>query len=74
MNSKTRALRVSGTIFRLMCIAQLLRFLAQIEMLVDGHQVPLRLSAVVVVVMGGLSSWVWTVSCSMGTQSSTGAS
>ena len=62
MNSQTVGLRVAGTIFGLMCLAQLLRIVTRFEVLVAGHQMPLWPSAFGLVIAGGLSLWMWKLS------------
>lgn len=62
MNSQILGLRVAGLIFGLMCLAQLLRLAIRLEVLVAGHQVPLWPSGLAVVILGGLSLWMWKLS------------
>ena len=62
MKSQILGLRVAGTIFGLMCLAQLLRLAVQVEVLVGGYQIPLWPSAVVLVIAGGMSLWLWKLS------------
>lgn len=62
MKSQILGLRVAGTIFGLMCLAQLLRLATQVQVLVGGHQIPLWPSAVGFVIAGGLSVWLWKLS------------
>jgi hypothetical protein len=62
MNSRILGLRVAGTIFGLMCIAQLLRLISQAEVVVAGHQLPLWASTIAVVILGGLSLWLLKLS------------
>jgi hypothetical protein len=62
MNSQMVGLRVAGTIFGLVCLAQLLRLVTRAEVFVAGYQVPLWPSAVGVVIAGGLSLWTWKLS------------
>ena len=64
MNSQILGLRVAGTIFGLMCLAQLLRLVTRVEVYVAGHQMPLWPSALGVVIAGGLSVWLWKLSSS----------
>jgi len=64
MNSQILGLRVAGTIFGLMCLAQLLRLVTRVEIFVAGHQIPLWPSALGVVIAGGLSLWMWKLSSS----------
>ena len=62
MNSQICGLRVSGTIFGLMGLAQLMRLVIRPELIVAGHQVPLWPSMIAVVVLSGLSLWLWKLS------------
>jgi len=62
MNSQILGLRVASVIFGLMPIAQLVRLLIRPEVLVAGHLVPLWPSALAVVILGGLSLWMWKLS------------
>jgi hypothetical protein len=62
MNSQILGLRVAGVIFGLMCLAQLLRLVIRPEVLVAGHQVPLWPSGLALVILGGLSLWMWKLS------------
>jgi hypothetical protein len=59
MKSQILGLRVAGTIFGLMTLAQLARLVIRPEILVAGYQLPLWPSALAVVVLGGLSAWMW---------------
>jgi hypothetical protein len=43
-------------------LAQLLRLVTRVEVLVAGHAVPLWPSAVALIVAGGLSIWRWRLS------------
>jgi hypothetical protein len=62
MGSQTTGLRVAATIFGLMCMVQLARFIAGIGIQVAGHAIPLWPSALAVVATGGLCVWLWTLS------------
>ena len=62
MNPQIQGLRVAGAIFALMCLIQLLRLVTRVEVFVDGHQLPLWLSALAVIFAGGLSLWMWKLS------------
>ncbi len=62
MNSQILGLRVAGTLYGLMCLAQLLRLATQVEVRIADYQVPLWLSAVGLVIAGGLSVWLWKLS------------
>jgi hypothetical protein len=52
-------LRVASAVFGLICLAQVLRLIFRPEILVAGLVMPLWPSAVVAVVMGLLSYWMW---------------
>jgi hypothetical protein len=62
MNSKILGLRVASTIFALVCLAQLLRLVMQVEVIAGGYRIPLWPSAVVFVITGSLSVWLWRLS------------
>lgn len=62
MNSQILGLKAAGFVFGLMCLAQLLRLLLRPEVLVAGHQVPLWPSGLALVILGGLSLWMWKLS------------
>jgi hypothetical protein len=64
MNSQILGLRVAGTIFGLMCLAQLLRLVTRVDIFVAGRQMPLWPSGLGVVIAGGLSFWMWKLSSS----------
>ena len=59
------ALRVAGTLFGLMCLAQLARLLifSQVDIVVAGLHLPLWPSALAGIVLAALSVWMWKVSC-----------
>jgi hypothetical protein len=46
----------------LLGLAQLLRLAIRPEVLVAGHQLPLWPSGLAVVILGGLSLWMWKLS------------
>ena len=62
MNSPILGLRAAGLIFGLMCLAQLLRLVINLEVLIAGHHVPLWPSGLAVVILGGMSLWMWKLS------------
>ena len=59
MNSQILGLRIASIIFGLMCLAQLARLVIQPEILVAGHLMPLWPSVLALVILGGLSIWLW---------------
>ncbi len=64
MNSQIQGLRIASALFGLMAIAPLVRLLIRLEVLVAGHLMPLWPSALVLVILGGLSLWLWKLSSS----------
>jgi hypothetical protein len=66
MQSHVVALRVGGTVFGVISLAQLTRVLMfpEVVVLVGGYRMPLWPSMVAAVVLGGLTFWMWTVSYS----------
>jgi hypothetical protein len=59
MNSQTTGLRVASVVFGLMAIAQLGRLLIRPEVLVAGYSMPLWPSVLALIILGGLSVWMW---------------
>ena len=59
MKSQILGLRVAGTVFGFMSLAQLARFIMRVELMVAGYHLPLWPSALAFVVLGGLSLWLW---------------
>jgi len=59
MNSQTTGLRVASVVFGLMAIAQLVRLLIRPEVLVAGYSMPLWPSVLALILLGGLSVWMW---------------
>ena len=59
MKPQNLGLRVAGSLFGLMAMVQLLRLLLRLDVLVAGYVLPLWVSAVAVVVLGGMSVWLW---------------
>jgi hypothetical protein len=66
MSSQVLALRVGGTIFGLMALAQLARLVAfhRVAVHVGIHRFPLWPSVIAVIILGGLAIWQWKVSYS----------
>jgi hypothetical protein len=59
MNSQTTGLRVASVLFGLMAIAQLVRLVIRPEVLVGGYSMPLWPSVLALIILGGLSVWMW---------------
>jgi hypothetical protein len=62
MRSRIMGLRVAGTIFGLVSLAQLLRLVTKTEVIVGDYQIPLGPSALAAVIAGILSLWMWNLS------------
>jgi len=64
MNSQITALRIGGTVFGLMGVAQLTRVLVfpHVEVIVGGYPMPLWPSVLAALFLGGMSIWMWKVS------------
>lgn len=62
MNSQILGLKVAGIVFGLLCLAQLARLAIRPDVLVAGHPVPLWPSGLAVVILTGLSLWMWKLS------------
>jgi hypothetical protein len=62
MSSPTCGLRVASVIFGLMCLAQLLRILLRVSIVVEGYPISRKVSAVAVVITGALCLWLWLLS------------
>jgi hypothetical protein len=62
MNSQILGMRVAGTVFGVVGLGHLLRLVTKAEVLVAGHQLPVWLSGLGVVIAGGLSLWLWNLS------------
>lgn len=59
MNSQIIGLRVASVVFGLMAVAQLVRLLMRPGVLVAGYRMPLWLSGLAFIILGGLSLWMW---------------
>ena len=62
MNSQIRGLRVASVVFAIVCLAQLWRLFAQLEVVAGDYRIPLWFSAVAALVTGTLSIWLATLS------------
>lgn len=61
MNSKDTGLRVASGVFGLMAIVQCMRLIIRPEVYVAGHSMPLWPSMLAMIILGGLSLWLWTL-------------
>jgi hypothetical protein len=62
MKSQTIGLRVAGILFGLAALAQAGRLAFRPEILVAGYRLPLWPSALAVIVLAGMSAWMWILS------------
>jgi hypothetical protein len=62
MKSQVLGLRVAAILFGLMALGQLGRLMIRPEVLVAGHHMPLWPSALALVILGGISVWMWRLS------------
>jgi hypothetical protein len=62
MPSQILGLRVASFIFALMCLGQFLRLILNVDVQVAGHSIPWWPSGLAVVIAGGLSLWMWSLS------------
>jgi hypothetical protein len=59
VNPQSLGLCVASAVFGLMSVAHLVRLVTHPEVIVAGHQFPLWASALAVLILGGLSLWMW---------------
>jgi hypothetical protein len=62
MKSQVLGLRVAGAIFALFCLGHLLRLVTRADVLIAGHEMPLWVNMVGLLIAGGLSLWMWRLS------------
>jgi uncharacterized membrane protein len=62
MNSPASGLRVASLIFAVVALAQLVRFLAQAQVTIGSHTIPVWISALLALVAAVLSLWMWKLS------------
>lgn len=62
MNSRIVGLRVGSAVFGVMCLGQLVRLIARLNVTVGSHAIPLWPSAVALLVLALLSIWLWRLS------------
>jgi hypothetical protein len=61
MRSQITGLRVASVVFGLISLAQLMRLITHPSVYVAGSPLPLWPSFLGVLIMGGLSFWMWTL-------------
>lgn len=62
MNSRVTGLRVASAVFAVMFLGQLARLITRTAVQVGSHSVPVWASGIAVIVLGGLSLWLWRLS------------
>ena len=62
MNSPALALRIAGTIFGIVSLAHLLRFVLRADIVMAGYALPMWVSAAALAVTGVLGVWMWRLS------------
>lgn len=62
MNPQSTGLKVAGTLFALLGLVQLTRLIRGWEIIVNHRELPLWPSGVAVVVLAGLSIWLFRLS------------
>lgn len=66
VSTQTIGLRVAGTIFGLIAVGQLTRFVAGVGITVAGFTVPLWPSAIATIILVTLCVWMWRLSLPSG--------
>ena len=61
MKSRIIGLRVAGTVYALIALAQLVRLIIRPEILVNGYPMPLWPSVLAFVLLVVLSVWMWSL-------------
>lgn len=59
MNPQSTGLKVAGTIFSIVGLLQLIRALRGWEIIINHREIPVGFSWLAVVVLGGLSIWLF---------------
>ena len=59
MNPQNTGLKVAGTLFGLLGLIQLTRLIRGLEVIINHREIPLWFSGLAVVVLGGLSIWLF---------------
>ncbi len=62
MSSTILGLRAAGTLFGLMCLAQLTRLIMKVDIMIGGYQLPFWPSVLAFFILAGLSFWMWKLS------------
>ena len=62
MNPQSTGLKVASAVFGLVGLLQLIRLLLGWEIIINHREIPLWFSGLAVVVLGGLSIWLFRLS------------
>jgi len=66
MNPQSTGLKVAGTLFALLGLIQLTRLIRGWEVIINHREVPIWFSGIAVVVLFGLSIWLFRLARSRG--------
>ncbi len=66
MNSQTLGLRLSGTIFAVVCVAHLWRLFRHSDIIIGGYAMPMWASVVGLIIAGIMSIWMFRISATRG--------
>ncbi len=62
MNAQITGLKVASALFGAVGLLQAIRLLAGWEIIINHREIPLTISGIAVVVLGGLSLWLYRLS------------
>lgn len=62
MKPQVLGLRVAGSLFGIMALIHVGRLVIRPEILIAGHPAPMWPSVLALIVLGGLSGWMWKLS------------
>jgi hypothetical protein len=62
MNAQINGLKVASAIFGVISLLQLIRLIRGWEVIINHRDIPLAVSGIAVVVLGGLSLWLFRLS------------
>jgi hypothetical protein len=59
MSSRVLGLRVAGTVFAIVCLAQIVRLVTHTAVIIGGTPIPSWPSVFAAIFTGALSFWMW---------------
>jgi hypothetical protein len=66
MNSPRTGLRVASVVFGIFAIAHILRLINQAPVMFGGHEIPMGVSWLALIIAGALCLWLWRLSSRTG--------